>query len=189
MLEALMMAFIISYKIRLLENDKQQLGLQAIIDPLTQAYNRRHFFTQADFLIKHRLCEQRPLSVLMLDIDDFKSINDRYGHQAGDDVLKSLSKMLMDSIDEDQILARFGGEEFAILLPNHNQQQAEYFASLLLEKTQKIRVLANQQKLSITFSIGVAEMFEGTAIESALNRADKALYLAKSKGKNQVASL
>lgn len=189
MLEALMMAFIISYKIRLLETEKHKLGQQALIDPLTKLYNRRHFFTKADFIIKNQLINARPISVVMLDIDDFKLINDNYGHQAGDQVLQGLSKILRMSISDNEVLARFGGEEFALLLPNHDQHQAQDFLRQLLFQIQSLEVPYQDKTLNITVSIGITEMHKNEVIESVLRRADEALYLAKSSGKNKIASL
>ncbi len=154
------------------------------IDPLTGIYNRRYFYNISKELIALSKRENRELSLAMVDIDDFKQINDTYGHDVGDDILKLLVEKVNDNIRESDIFMRFGGEEFIIILPNTSSQQA----NVVMEK---VRSVINHQKflndISFTVSIGISNYKkEDKDVESLFKRADLALYSAKNSGKNRV---
>ncbi len=189
MLEALMMAFIISYRIKMLETEQQELRLQAIMDPLTKLYNRRYFFTQADFLLKQLKEKKHALSLAILDIDDFKSINDNYGHKVGDEVLVKLASKLQEISGSEDIIARFGGEEFVVLFPYLDAERATKAANDLKSAVTAIEIKYQQTLITFSISIGVTQInSRGESIEEAIERADQALYQAKRHGKNCVRS-
>ncbi|NLJ66568.1 MAG: GGDEF domain-containing protein, partial [Clostridiales bacterium] len=124
-----------------------------------------------------------PLSIAMLDIDHYKEINDSYGHDVGDEVLKKLSKTLLRNIRKVDILARWGGEEFAILMPKNNAEEAYKMLErlrMIIENTQFIN------DIRITISAGVAELKDSDISDDLVRRADEALYKAKNNGRNNV---
>lgn len=170
-------------RIRLLN---RKLKYYASHDKLTGFYNRRAFF---DFLsndIKRVRRNQVPLSLLMIDIDFFKQINDTHGHLAGDFILEKLSDLLRDTIREMDLIGRFGGEEFMILLPDTDLECAEIVASKILENVAKGTFNYENLTLNITVSIGVAQYKDPEKIDEFVNRVDMALYNAKESGRNCV---
>tara|TARA_R110000764_G_scaffold209983_3_gene295837 strand:- start:36843 stop:38543 length:1701 start_codon:yes stop_codon:yes gene_type:complete len=191
MLEAIMLAFIISYRIKILEDirsSQDELKKQASTDPLTKLYNRRYFFSESDYLLQVAKNKQQPLAVLAIDIDHFKRVNDTHGHQIGDQVIVKLAQTLKAQSRSKDLLARFGGEEFVMLLPETDQEQALVCAERIRTAVEKqIIAITPEQQLSLAVSIGVAVInAEHESIEAALNRADKALYEAKNAGRNRV---
>lgn len=161
----------------------KDLHQRAEYDELTNLYSRRMFFD----LFKHDLvqAERRsfPISILLLDIDNFKMINDAHGHPAGDEVLKVVAHTCHNTLRKNDVLGRVGGEEFACLLPNTNQREA----ALVAEKIRKaIAGLSFDFLPCCTISIGVAEFVAGDSSSSMYKRADQALYLAKEQGRNRV---
>ncbi|WP_339664189.1 diguanylate cyclase [uncultured Pseudomonas sp.] len=191
MLEALMLAFIISHRIKILEDiraSQDELKKQAATDPLTRLYNRRYFFAEAGYLMEVAKAHQQPLAVLAIDIDHFKRVNDSHGHAVGDQVIISLTRALKAQSRNKDLLARFGGEEFVMLLPDTDIDQAQVCAERVRAAIAALRIDASPtEQLSLTVSIGVAAIDLPTdSIESALNRADKALYEAKHKGRDRV---
>jgi diguanylate cyclase (GGDEF)-like protein len=169
---------------------QDKLEILATTDPLTGIYNRRHFIEMSE---KEYIRAQRaltPLSMAMIDIDNFKRINDRYGHTSGDLVLKELVAICNDTIRPYDILGRLGGEEFAITLVDCTLQEAYNVSERIREKVANHIMHANSQDISIKVSIGVAELSgDGESWDSVLNRADQALYLAKNAGRNRVEKL
>jgi len=124
--------------------------------------------------------------VALLDIDDFKHFNDSYGHHVGDTALQHLANVIQDTLRPTDIAARFGGEEFVILLPDTNIDDAVETISRLQRALTKQFFLGNNERLLITFSAGVALFKETEEQAEVLNRADQAMYLAKKSGKNRV---
>lgn len=193
MLEALTLAFVISHRIKLLENiraSQDELKEQAATDPLTKLYNRRFFFPQASYLLDLAKGAHTPVSVMMLDIDHFKRVNDGYGHACGDQVLIKLAKILKEQSRTGDLAARFGGEEFAVLLPGTGLQEAGRWAERLRTAVQALDiVISSNESLRVSISVGVAEVdVAQESLDSALHRADMALYQAKNRGRNQVCS-
>ncbi|HDZ56399.1 MAG TPA: GGDEF domain-containing protein [Pseudomonas xinjiangensis] len=190
-LEALTLAFIISHRIKILEDirsSQDELKKQAATDPLTKLYNRRFFFSEADYLLELAKNSRTPLSILMVDIDHFKSVNDSYGHACGDQVIIELAHTLKKQSRAKDVVARFGGEEFVVLLPDADLQEASRCAERIRAAVQTLEVTINVNDIvRSTVSIGVAEISVGhESVEAALNRADKALYDAKKSGRNRV---
>lgn len=157
----------------------------AATDPLTGAYNRRHFMAYANEEFGRAIRHGRSLSVIAIDIDHFKTINDSFGHAAGDKVLVVLTETSTGILRPGDIFARFGGEEFFILLPETLLDEAFNVAERLKAKIADIRI-ANVGNTDIVFtvSMGVAAQTNETDIKQLLDRADQALYMAKNEGRN-----
>jgi diguanylate cyclase (GGDEF)-like protein len=160
----------------------------ATIDFLTGLYNRRHFEALAgiEFARAHRY--MRPLSMLMIDVDHFKDVNDRLGHAAGDIVLQDVAALCRANIRESDVVARVGGEEFAIMLPETTQSAAAQFAERLRAQIGRHALVIFGEKVRVTVSIGVAGCAPTAAgTQDLQRRADQALYDAKNTGRNKVA--
>ncbi|MGQ5525532.1 GGDEF domain-containing protein [Chitinimonas sp. PSY-7] len=169
---------------RALARRERHLRALTLTDPLTGLANRRHFedFTQKEYLRIQR--SGGTLSVIMVDIDHFKRVNDRYGHAIGDEVLRHVADLLSKGTREVDLAARFGGEEFVLLLPGTNVDGAMICAENLRISVQETQVSAFPERLSASF--GVAQYQVGDTIDSLLKRADEALYVAKNGGRNRV---
>jgi diguanylate cyclase len=173
-------------KIQQLEYELVQMGEKVLEDHLTGILNRRGLdsaFTRESSRAE-RL--QKPLSLAILDIDNFKLLNDTHGHKVGDDVLVYLVKAIQETMRPDDIVTRFGGEEFVILLPDTSSEQAELVVTRVRRNLTKRLFLHENKRLLITFSAGVAQWRSGELQENLVVRADDALYRAKKNGKNQV---
>ncbi len=159
----------------------------AMIDGLTGLLNRRVF---DEMLSLEGRKELLPLSLLLIDLDDFKQVNDRFGHQAGDEVLTAVGRVLKESCRGTDVVARYGGEEFAVLLPNTPQAKADEIARRLLRRLGNNIFVFNERTHRVTASIGVATLAKSSAIavDQLIYRADQALYRAKREGKNRVVS-
>jgi diguanylate cyclase (GGDEF)-like protein/PAS domain S-box-containing protein len=158
-------------------------------DHLTGIANRRTFFEAAQIELARWIRAPRPLSLLMLDADHFKTINDRFGHPAGDAVLRNLAAVLTKTFRECDIVARIGGEEFAVLLPSTTTEGALAVANRMLKVVADQTLEIEGQKIQYTVSGGVAAMAPDVAgIEALFKRADQALYAAKGAGRNRVQS-
>ena len=159
---------------------------QAELDPLTELLNRRRFEAHFAKLLEKLQKDGQIFSLIMLDIDDFKDINDSHGHLVGDDVLIALSNILKTFINNNHISARIGGEEFAILLPDTTLEEAAKVAEKLRNSVMNRTIGLEDGKLNFTVSIGVTQVKEGDTMQSMIKRADDALYEAKRLGKNRV---
>lgn len=156
-------------------------------DPLTELYNRRQFIEMADKEIARAIRHARPLSLCIVDVDLFKPVNDRYGHISGDEVLRQIASLLRTHARSDDLAARIGGEEFALLLPECDAEAARTFAERLREAVAAAVFTPGGEPQRITVSIGIADMAPGRDTRPALMAtADAALYRAKSEGRNRV---
>ena len=162
----------------------------AAVDPITGVFNRRHLHIRLDEELQRSRRHSIPVAVLVLDIDDFKMINDSYGHLVGDLVLRDVAEILRRSVRVFDICARFGGDEFVIVMPGSAPAGATRIAERIRERiadyTPGDRRLA---RLSLTASIGLAMSFPESTATDVLDRADRALYTAKHQGKNRVSTL
>jgi diguanylate cyclase (GGDEF)-like protein len=160
----------------------------ATTDGLTGTYNRRHFFELAEREIERGRRYGQPVSAIMIDIDHFKQVNDTYGHAAGDQVLRTMAKRCSESIRDIDILGRYGGEEFAIILPATDLSGASNVAERLCRCISDVPVVTDRGDITITISVGVAsnDHDEGD-LATLLNHADAAMYAAKQAGRNRVA--
>ncbi len=172
-----------------IERLNSQLEHLAMTDDLTDLANRRAFFREGADEIRRSQRYRMPLSLIMLDIDRFKEVNDTFGHDAGDAMLRRIAKILKANIRQVDLTARLGGEEFGILLPNTKNADAVFLAERLRRTIEEEGSLEENQKLSVTVSIGVASSSEDTPdLDALLKQADAAMYEAKRRGKNQVVS-
>ena len=175
-----------SYKQALALSDKYQK--LANFDPLTQLSNRR----DALFILKREqvraLRNKDPLSIILCDVDYFKKINDKYGHNAGDAVLIDLAKIFTKSMREQDCVARWGGEEFLFILPQTEAKSANIFAEKIQKILQNHIVNHENEKISVKVSMGIEQFKDNQTIDDAINNADKRLYQAKNAGRNQIFS-
>ncbi len=164
----------------------EMLNDAAAIDPLTGCYNRRaletHLLSQAAAAHRHN----RPLSVFMFDLDHFKRVNDTYGHLCGDEVLKQVIRMTRKNIRQEDILAKYGGEEFIAILPETKKARAMALADRIRAKIEAMPIAFNGKTIYVTASFGVAELKPGTDITRLIEDVDAMLYKAKLNGRNTV---
>lgn len=161
----------------------ERLASMAQHDCLTGMFNRFHFFAVTNTEIGRAIRYKRPLSVLMIDVDFFKRINDQHGHAAGDEVLRSLADVMSKMLRKNDVAARIGGEEFAMLLPETNLVDATAFAQRMRAAVAGSTVEGHR----VTISIGVAQLqADQSSVNEVLARADAAMYQAKALGRNRV---
>ncbi|MDJ0553893.1 MAG: GGDEF domain-containing protein [Microcoleaceae cyanobacterium MO_207.B10] len=165
-----------------------QIQLMASTDELTQVANRRHFFETVEIETKRAMRSGEVATVLVLDIDFFKNINDTYGHDVGDLVLQKVSYSLKECLRTTDILARMGGEEFAIFCPETKLENGKVLAERIRQTIENLKVeLFDGTRIKVTISIGVATFFPSSMdINKVLKNADSALYVAKKEGRNRV---
>jgi diguanylate cyclase (GGDEF)-like protein len=180
------MAFDITERNQLYQ-EVQRLANQ---DGLTGCFNRRHFMEEAAQEIHRGMRYNHPLSLLMMDIDHFKDVNDRYGHQMGDQLLCNLVLLCQKQLRNDDILGRYGGEEFVVLMPETASAGAMLASERLREKIEKMKIDTPEGSLSVTVSMGLASLEQGFdkthTLDTLIKRADQALYAAKAAGRNCV---
>lgn len=158
-------------------------------DPLTGLPNRRGFEMQFQLELERSKRYRRPLSLLAVDVDFFKQINDTYGHPAGDEVLRALGRCIREAVRPSDVLGRLGGEEFAMLLPESALSNATVLAERLRTEVERMQVVKDHMTMFVTISIGVTELSPDTlGIKEALEAADQMLYRAKLSGRNCVVS-
>jgi diguanylate cyclase (GGDEF)-like protein len=167
--------------------DHRETQRLSVTDPLTGAGNFRHLSTTLAREVERALRFDRPLSVLMLDLDHFKEVNDTWGHARGDTVLRELARRLGDCVREVDTVARYGGEEFALVLPETDLEGAEMVAQRVVESVGSEPFTAPDAPLvAVTVSVGVAAFpLHGHNAGDVMRAADRALYAAKSSGRNQ----
>ncbi|KAF0249654.1 MAG: FHA/GGDEF domain-containing protein [bacterium] len=165
-----------------------KLYQQATRDPLTGLSNRNHFRNELKKFISLAVRHSRALSIIMLDIDFFKKINDNYGHDVGDNVLKGVAEVLMRHVRNHDVAARFGGEEFVMMLPETSVGGAVVVAERIRTAIETIDFETSGCHHQVTISIGIAEYAGDTTSdgEDIIKRADEALYRAKTSGRNRV---
>ncbi|MCT6698610.1 diguanylate cyclase [Rheinheimera sp. 4Y26] len=188
-LTALLFAALLILSLLLLMQRQYKLSRQlrdlALMDELTRLPNRRHTVAMAEQLWQQHQQQQQPLAVLALDIDFFKKINDSFGHQAGDQVLKKVGHCLRTGLRPQDKVGRVGGEEFLCLLPNTNEQQALEIAQRLCQQVAQLNVSDIAEQLQVTVSIGIACLGTQGDLLQLWHQADTALYQAKQQGRNQ----
>lgn len=169
------------------EQEKCDLYNLATIDELTSALNRRSFFYLSQREMRRHSRHHTPLSVIMLDIDHFKRVNDQHGHAVGDQVIRQVSQIVFDTVRDGDIFGRLGGEEFGLILPDTELDGAAKLAERLRKAAANLSFKTSKDAFKITISLGVDEpcSSEGS-ITAALDRADQALYRAKQLGRNRV---
>ncbi|OEF23516.1 sensor domain-containing diguanylate cyclase [Vibrio rumoiensis] len=165
---------------------EEQLYLEATTDPLTQISNRRYFMDMGnkEFNLSQR--SKRAYSLLILDVDHFKSINDKYGHHAGDIFLKQFSEQCRLSLRDSDIFGRIGGEEFAIVLPDTDEEGAVEVAENIRLLMMNTPLIVNSNSIQVTVSIGVTTLQQQESFDELLQQADQVMYEAKREGRNRV---
>jgi two-component system, cell cycle response regulator len=169
--------------------DNVQLSIEAAItDALTGLYNRRYMETHVGTLVDQANARGKPLSVLVLDIDYFKSINDTHGHDAGDDVLQDFAFRIRKSIRGIDLACRYGGEEFVVVMPETDMAVATMVAERLRRRiaSEPFPIQKGARTIEVTISIGIAALGQGDTAAAVIKRADQALYRAKRDGRNRV---
>ncbi len=163
-----------------------RLTSAALYDPLTSLLNRAGFRSYSQRQVARDQRGHLPTSLLLMDLDHFKSVNDEHGHEAGDQLLIAFAATARNAIRPGDLLARYGGEEFVALLSNAPHRAAMEVAERLRTSFEHTHIMVGGQRLNRTVSIGVTELQPGETIEAALIRADRALYAAKHQGRNRV---
>ena len=170
-----------------LQKTLAELAQISRIDGLTQIYNRRHWQESLEQEFAKARRHDKKLSLIMLDLDHFKSLNDNYGHQGGDMVLIEVSALISALLRGEDIFGRYGGEEFAIILPETDSAGAVELAQRICLKIATTPLIYNEQAIKVTVSLGVAQLSDQEAnYEGLITQADSALYQAKYQGRNQV---
>ncbi len=167
-----------------LEEQNELLEKLATTDELTKLFNRRTVYSKLEYEVDRAKRYKSPLSVMMIDIDHFKQVNDRYGHVRGDDVLREVADTIRRSVRRTDIPGRYGGEEFLVIFPNSNLAESLVVAERIWEGVNEIKY---NDDLRVTISCGV-KTYEGETIAELLQKADEKLYEAKEQGRNRVSS-
>ncbi|TWA69125.1 PAS domain S-box-containing protein/diguanylate cyclase (GGDEF)-like protein [Azospirillum brasilense] len=185
--DGLPVIYVLINDVTALKESEERLRRLSITDPLTGVSNRRHFVEAAEQELARARRHGRPVTLLMLDLDHFKSINDTHGHAVGDEALRTFTAAGRALLRENDLLGRTGGEEFAILLPETDVAGARMVAERIRRRTAELAVPSGDQAVRFTVSIGVACCAAGTRdVDAMLSSADEALYRAKAAGRNRV---
>ena len=169
-----------------------QVGLElAVTDQLTGLYNRRYLATHMANMFDPAEQEPQPVSLMVMDVDHFKQVNDTHGHDVGDNVLRALGQRLVQNVRGMDVACRYGGEEFVLLMPNTDSALAAMIAERIRSDIESHEVVYGKdadQKLKVTVSIGISttDVTENPSPEEFMKQADEALYMAKSLGRNRV---
>lgn len=178
----------VEYRAQVEIKEEEQLKQAAQTDELTGLPNRRLFFQEAATVLQDAIRSNALLSMVMIDIDHFKRVNDRFGHAAGDHVIQQVASTLAQEKRSSDLVARFGGEEFVMLLPNTSQSDALFFCDRLCEKIAQLALHFDGDYIQTQVSIGIVTKTAGEihSIDKAISAADEAMYRAKNNGRNQV---
>lgn len=188
-IDAIVLSIALAEQFRMTQNEKLQAERLSRIDPLTGLFNRRAFYEIINPIWQNVERHQKDLSMMVLDIDNFKNINDVYGHVYGDKILKKTASTLRKIVRNGDVFARWGGEEFTILLPETDLKKAKFLAERLREQISNLQVEAESIQLNFTISIGVAQKKPNMHnVEDLFKQADRCLYKAKNSGRNKVCS-
>ncbi len=178
--------FIVVQDVTELATYERKMAEMVVRDALTGSYNRRHLEERLNAECERHRRHARRLSLVMLDIDFFKAVNDTHGHQCGDQVLKSVAAGIGSAIRKSDCLARYGGEEFCCLLPETGVENARALAEQLRRQVEAMSTNCQGREVKVTISLGVSELAGTDTPETLLKRADEALYEAKRTGRNKV---
>ncbi len=173
-------------KLKKIEEELDKTKEKALYDGLTKAYNRAMFDDKISKELQKSKRDKTNFFLLMIDIDYFKKINDTYGHQTGDMVLKILTQQIQKVIREIDFFARYGGEEFSLILPEIDEELAKEISERVRSKIEKTKFVYNSDHIKVTISIGMTKSLAEDSVETIIGRADKALYNAKHSGRNRV---
>jgi diguanylate cyclase (GGDEF)-like protein len=187
-LDAILWALALAHSMR-----QQQLAAihahhLARVDPLTALYNRRAFLELATPTWNGAVRQKRPLSIVVMDVDHFKRINDQHGHEAGDRTLVEAAALLSSLCRKTDIVARWGGEEFVVMCPDMDSAEASRFAERIRQAVLGMRVRTTAEPIALTASFGVAQRAQQTDLQDLITAADRLLYEAKNLGRNRIAA-
>jgi diguanylate cyclase (GGDEF)-like protein len=177
-----------TYQDRLEEAFQRRMSESALRDGLTRAYNKRYFTERLELEVQHALRHDSPLSLVFIDIDHFKQINDVHGHPAGDQVLAQLATVIMSMLEEEEVFARYGGEEFAIIARGTGTREASALSERVRASIESHPFTFDGTRIPVTISVGIARA-PGPGIgdmADLISRADEAMYEAKRAGRNRV---
>jgi diguanylate cyclase len=178
-----------AHELQQMRNDVHHLKQETMRDTLTGVPNRRAFDNELKIRATESVEKQRPLCLIMIDIDHFKAFNDTYGHPVGDQVLRLVARTLEEGLRSTEMLSRYGGEEFSVIVPNIKLRDCERVAERLRERIAH-KDIVNQSKNEklgrLTISLGIAQLQPGEPISEFIDRADRALYKSKEGGRNRV---
>ena len=166
-----------------LQHKNQELETLSTIDPLTGCYNRRYLYDHCKDMVKRYIENDIPISLMMIDIDHFKKINDTYGHDVGDDILRILKQTVRSTIRLHDLIIRYGGEEFIVILPGCGEAIGREIAERIRANIEGCKTREN---VKFTVSIGFAVLDKHDDLDKLINRADVHMYMAKNRGRNQV---
>jgi diguanylate cyclase (GGDEF)-like protein len=187
--ESILLSFALGYRIRIMREREKSLQEISVTDELTGLFNRRFLNTSLAKKMAESRRSSTPLSMLMIDVDHFKDFNDAYGHPEGDQVLVSLGKMLTQTLREEDIACRYGGEEFVTILHNADKNAALEAAERIRSRFEQTVFTPGAEKtIHLTVSIGVAQWLPDESPEQFIFRADQAMYQAKQTGRNRICS-
>ncbi|WP_456297040.1 sensor domain-containing diguanylate cyclase [Vibrio sp. AK197] len=184
--EAAILAVVLANRLKRIERERIATKYLSSYDPLTKLLNRRGFVEKSNKILEHKVFATQPLSLAIIDVDYFKVINDTHGHQIGDLALSHLSQLLKRHTEAQDVVARWGGEEFVVLFPNTDFAQTYTDAEHLRAVIETSPLILDDRSVSMTASFGLATRDPHESIESLLARADQHLYAAKSQGRNCV---
>jgi len=167
----------------------QLFAQAAVVDPVSGLFNRRYFQVRLEEELQRAARQRTPVGLLMMDLDSFKSINDRYGHVAGDLVIRDVSDILRRSVRVFDVCTRFGGEEFAVMMPGGTHESTQAIAERVRQRVEAHRRSEPElASLRVTVSVGLAVSSPSSTARDLVERADRALYHAKRSGKNRVSA-
>jgi len=171
-----------------LNNEVSMLEHSANTDPLTGVFNRRFFMASIALMINNAIRDNKTSYIVLLDLDNFKNINDTYGHRAGDDVLIAFADMAHNSMRKGDLFARYGGEEFVMLISSNEKESISTLLERIRKKTVDLNIMSEGKAIHFSTSIGAATINSGSDIdiEMAIAQADRALYTAKREGRNRI---
>ncbi|MBI2881444.1 MAG: GGDEF domain-containing protein [Candidatus Tectomicrobia bacterium] len=179
-------------RVDVLQEELEAVSEESVRDPLTGLYNRRSFDHELNGLLERNRILPSPFLLVIFDLDDFKRINDRLGHTVGDKALQAVAKVSRENLRSTDFTARYGGDEFVVILPADSQKKGKKRMENLLTALSRISIpIVHEGKnlqLALTLSIGIARYREGDTAESLIHRADEALYHSKKMGKNRVST-
>jgi len=188
LVDATLLALALTYQLRSLQLEHKLAEQRAARDPLTGLDNRRSFLEKALPAWSTAQRNQRDLSAILLDLDHFKSVNDQHGHAMGDQALVATARVLADSAREGDIVSRWGGEEFLLLLPETRLEAALAMAERLQKRIAAIQLQSREGGIRLTASFGVAQKDLHENLDSLIADADRHLYRAKTGGRNRISS-
>lgn len=176
-------------QIESLQSKLETIRYESLTDELTTLHNRKHFDSTVERMVSHTDPSSRGLALLLTDIDHFKKFNDTFGHQTGDQVLRLVALAVKQNVKNDDVPCRYGGEEFAILLPGTSLEDAKTIAERIraaVQSKELVKRSTGENLGRVTISIGISTLQPGDTPHALISRADEAMYLAKRSGRNQV---